>query len=329
MKILVVRVGRAGDMVMITPALNALLAAYPSAELHILTGAEGRRILGGYHPAITRFLPYRTGSLYEFFDRNRLRREIAEQRYSRAYVFEAHPRFQDLIQSAVSVVYLLHYDPPTVHYCERALQVVRCSLDSPARDGWITLPVTEEGRNRAREYLKRNGIAPGTRIAGFHATSSSSRLLRKKRSLAHRWWPPEAFGRLAQLLQESARDRNIPLQIVMDVLPAERQLVEPIAGFAPGIVRILPAEPDFERYKGILERMEFLVTPDTGPMHVAAALGTPVVALFSRKSPAECGPFVPPERKRVFRAEDSPRPDLGLAGITPDSILPACLGFLK
>ena len=116
MKILVVRVGRAGDMVMITPALNVLLRAFPEAEIHILTGAEGGRILRGYHPAITRLILYRTGVLREFLERDRIRREIAGENYSCAYVFEAHPRFQELIRSAVSTVYQLHYDPPDIHY---------------------------------------------------------------------------------------------------------------------------------------------------------------------------------------------------------------------
>jgi len=44
-KILIVRVGRVGDMVMITAALKAILDEYPQAEIHVLTGADGKRVL--------------------------------------------------------------------------------------------------------------------------------------------------------------------------------------------------------------------------------------------------------------------------------------------
>jgi ADP-heptose:LPS heptosyltransferase len=59
-------------------------------------------------------------------------------------------------------------------------------------------------------------------------------------------------------------------------------------------------------------------------MHVAAAVGTPVVALFSGWSPAECGPYVPPERVRILRAEDTPSPERGLAAIGADAVFAAC-----
>jgi ADP-heptose:LPS heptosyltransferase len=58
-------------------------------------------------------------------------------------------------------------------------------------------------------------------------------------------------------------------------------------------------------------------------MHVAAAVGTPVVALFSGWDPADCGPYAPPERVRVLRAEDTPHPERGLAAISADAVFAA------
>jgi ADP-heptose:LPS heptosyltransferase len=114
----------------------------------------------------------------------------------------------------------------------------------------------------------------------------------------------------------------------MDVLPEERRLVEAIEKESGGTVRLISAPPDFERYKAVLERMALLVTPDTGPMHIAAAIGTPLVALFSRKSPEDCGPFMPADKYRVLRAEDAPHPEFGLTAITPESVFDACTPFL-
>ena len=52
MKILVIRIGRAGDMVMMTPALTALIDKYPAADITVLTSPDGRRVLKDFHPQI-------------------------------------------------------------------------------------------------------------------------------------------------------------------------------------------------------------------------------------------------------------------------------------
>ena len=51
-KILAVRVGRVGDTVMMTPALSALIAYYPDAEITLLLSPVGKLLLQDYHPNI-------------------------------------------------------------------------------------------------------------------------------------------------------------------------------------------------------------------------------------------------------------------------------------
>jgi hypothetical protein len=62
-------------------------------------------------------------------------------------------------------------------------------------------------------------------------------------------------------------------------------------------------------------------------MHIAAAVGTPLVALFSHMSPRDCGPYVPAGNYTALRAEDTGHPELGLAAISPESVFSACLPF--
>ncbi len=324
------RVGRAGDIVMITPALNALLSAYPDAELHVLTSLEGRRVLNGFDPRLTRFLIYRTGLAWEMLYRSRIRRQIRAGKYSQIFVFEGDRRFHRLLRDAGDSVHMLRSGPPASHYCTRCLSLVGQSLAGPLGTGWVTLPVTAEGRKKADAYFRSRGIEDGDCLVGFHATFSQASALpfRKRRARLHRSWPAASFVRLASLVSQRARSDGIPLRIVMDVLPEERRLVAPIEEASGGTVQVISLPPDFERYKAVLERMALLVTPDTGPMHIAAAVGTPLVALFSRKSPEDCGPFVPAGKYKVLRAEDTAQPEQGLAAITPESVFAACLPFL-
>ena len=115
MKILVVRVGRAGDMVMITPALRALLRRYPHAEFHLLTSPDGRRVLRGFDARISRVLIYPTGILNEILHRRRIVRELKNETYAHAFVFEGDPRYHNLIRLTGAPASLLRRDP-LLHY---------------------------------------------------------------------------------------------------------------------------------------------------------------------------------------------------------------------
>jgi ADP-heptose:LPS heptosyltransferase len=329
MKILVVRVGKAGDMVMITPALRTLLRLYPHAEFHLLTSPDGRRVLHGFDARISKVFIYPTGVLNEILHRRRIVRGLKDETYTHAFVFEGDPRYHNLIGLTGVPASLLHRNP-LLHYSECCLSLVRPHVNLPVQETWIELPVTDEGRKRSTAYLREYGIRDNDIVVGFHATSSSSLtgFFRGRKRRVQRTWPADRFASLAVLLLEHAAAKGLSLRILMDVLPEERRLVEPIIRMSAGIVVVASAPPDFERYKAVLQRMTLLVTPDTGPMHIAAAVGTPVVALFSGKAPEDCGPFVPAEKYAVLRAENSTQPELGLAAITSQSVLQACRPFL-
>jgi hypothetical protein len=101
---------------------------------------------------------------------------------------------------------------------------------------------------------------------------------------------------------------------VVDAVPGELPLLAPFLEQAGDAVTLLSGRPTSSATRPLLQRLEVLVTPNTGPMHFAAAVGTKVVALFSGWKASECGPFVPAERTRIVRAEDMPGGERGLAG---------------
>ena len=329
-KILVVRVGRAGDLVMITPALNALLAALPAAEIHLLTSAEGARVMRDYHPRLTRMWIYSRRFPRSLLMKSALTRAFVREGYERIYVLETKAAYGKWLRQVPGKIFALPPDEPQGHYCDRCLDVVQGSLDDLCPRGWVHLPVTAAGRKKARELLEENGVDPAAVLVGLHPTFSGSRLplFRKRRDLGHRNWPPGHFARLGDLLRQQARARGREVAVVIDALPEEKPLVEPIIEAAGGAVTLLSGPPDFQRFKGLLEAMDVLVTPNTGPMHIAAAVGTPVVALFSRWAAEDCGPYTDPDRRVILRAEDTPDPGAGLAAITPEQAAAAVWDLL-
>jgi heptosyltransferase I len=329
-RILAVRVGRGGDLVMITPALRMLLDGIPGAELHLLTSVDGPRILRGFDPRLTRLHLYHRRFPGSVFLRPRLRAALRREGYERIYLFESHPHYRALVEGAASEVHALGAAVPGRHYCERCLDVVEPTLPRPRPRGWISLPVTEAARIAASGYLAAHGLADSDRLVGLHLTFSESARgpFAGRRGLKNRSWSPAAAADLTRRLVELGRAQGHAIRPVVDILPRERGLLAGFLERAGDAVTVLCGPPDFERYKAVLARLALLVTPNTGPMHVAAAVGTPVVALFSGWSPAECGPFVPPERARILRTEDTAEPGRGLAAISAAAVFEACRTFL-
>ncbi|MFQ5481508.1 MAG: glycosyltransferase family 9 protein [Nitrospinaceae bacterium] len=328
-KILVVRVGRAGDLVMITPALNLILEGYPEAEVHLLTSQDGRRTLQDYHPRLTRYFLYSRRIPATWWSSPPLLRELRQQNYDRVFLFETNAHYRRLLAGVAPQMHIVQNLQPDVHYCVRCLEAVETTLTSPWTRGGLTLPVAEAGRIKAREQLARHGIGDETFLIGLHPTFSGlSHPFFRRGNVKNRSWPQASFARLARMIAGYGKTTALEIQIIVDILPGEKKFIEALVRESQGTVTVLSAPPDFERYKAVIERMALLVTPNTGPMHIAAAVGAPVVALFSGSSPLDCGPFVAPDRCRVLRAEDAADPAKGLAAISPEAVFDACLHFL-
>ena len=110
----------------------------------------------------------------------------------------------------------------------------------------------------------------------------------------------------------------------MALLPAEQSLGKKIVKLSGGKVQLIESVPSFERYKALIHRANLFVSPDTGPMHIAAAVNTRTVAMFSNKDPGDCGPYMEPGRFTILRSELTDHPEKGIAAITVDAVMAAC-----
>jgi heptosyltransferase I len=100
-------------------------------------------------------------------------------------------------------------------------------------------------------------------------------------------WPPERYGALSQKLYERFGWRG-----VVSVGPGEEHLAEQVikaSGTRPPAVMALGLGP----LMALLKRAKFVISADTGPLHLASALGAPVVGLFGPTDPSRNGPYSP------------------------------------
>lgn len=142
-------------------------------------------------------------------------------------------------------------------------------------------------------------------------------------------WPPEYYARLSDRLRTKA-------QVVITGSAAEKPLAEEIRDSMNQTPVVITGETDIRSLTGILSLADLCVSNDSGPMHLANAVKTPVVALFGPTDPEVTRPFQPPSRfiqkKPVcwpcsYRA--CPFDHRCMNAVSPDEVFQLCLEFLR
>lgn len=138
-------------------------------------------------------------------------------------------------------------------------------------------------------------------------------------------WPAQKFGAVAAALAEAGY--AVLVNAGAEDNPVAAAVVEASGG------RSLAVGCDLAQLTALLRRVALVVAGDTGPLHLAAALGTPVVALFGPTDPKRTGPYG--RRSRVLRhrssLEDHRRhatPEAGLVQITVDEVTAAAFAMI-
>lgn len=139
-------------------------------------------------------------------------------------------------------------------------------------------------------------------------------------------WPPESFGIVAFAL--AARG----MTVLINHGPGEEHLAHSVLCASGGAA--IPLKCSLSELLAIMRRATLFVGGDTGPMHLAAALRVPVVALFGPTRPERNGPYE--TRSIVLRNPESvpntshtDKPDEGLLAIRPDAVVQAAERLLE
>jgi heptosyltransferase II len=138
----------------------------------------------------------------------------------------------------------------------------------------------DDWADRGRALLGGDGPWLGLHPGAFYGTAKR--------------WLPERFAAVADLV---ARRRGARVAIVGSA--AERGLGETIAGLVRAPVRLLSGETSLADLVGVLKNLRLLLTNDSGPMHLAGALGVPLVAIFGSTDWRETAPVG--DRSRLLR----------------------------
>ena len=138
-------------------------------------------------------------------------------------------------------------------------------------------------------------------------------------------WPAERYGAVAAALHSAG------YKIVINTGPGEEQIGRETLAASGGVA--IAHSMTLDQLIAVTRRAALVVAGDTGPLHLACALGIPVVGIFGPTDPARNGPYGVPFR--VLRHPESKRdhtrhrePEAGLLTITPDEVLEAANALL-
>ena len=298
-RILAVSSTAIGDTLFATPALRALRARYPRARI---VGHLRDKVVPLFsdNPHLDAIIPYAGGYRRFLGTVAALRRE----QFDVAVIFHgAGPQaipmavlsgapFVVRIPNSGEYGYLLSNADAAPHNLpypgEHAIQCrlrIAGMVDAKSDDVRMVLPVTGGDRERARALLARAGIEPGAPLLGL-VPGAATRFKR---------WPADRFAAAATALLErgwralvlgSREERALGSAVARRIGPAAVSLAG-VAGL--GALR------------GLVAGLTLLVTNDTGPLHVAVALGIPTVSLFGATDSGGTGPLQDPERHTVLQ----------------------------
>jgi heptosyltransferase-2 len=288
-KILIRATNWVGDAIMALPALRAVRSRFPEAEITILARP--------YVAAIYKEQQVCNNMMFVEDARDTVS-ELRAQKFDSALLlqnaFQAAwfawragiPERIGYARDGRSVLLTKAVPVPKVgeipvHEQYYYLELLRRAgwLDSLPNESFIKLNVPEGDRQRAAEFLLSASVRPDSfRIAiGAGASYGSAKC-----------WPPDRFAELANRLQAQT-----PADVILFGTSAEAAVSSAIAAGMSHTPINLTGKTSIKDLPALLSQCHLFVGNDSGAMHVAAAVGLPVVAVFGPTDPFGTAPVTP------------------------------------
>ncbi len=284
-RILITRTDRIGDLVLTTPLFKVLREKFPKAHLAALVFLEHREIVEG-NPFLDEVIVYdKKGSERGWGGQWRFSRKLRSKKFDA--VIHAHGTNRMHCASWLAGI------PVRIGYARRA----------PWTLTWVHPYNKKEGLKQEAEYLMELleplGIAPPPAVETFFPVPD--RAMRSLESLllfhqvprdlpwivlnpsasdAAKMWPAERFAELVARIQ-----KDHPAVFLAIGAAKDRPIIEKLKRNAPVPVYDLSGKLSLGMLGALLKKADLLVSNDSGPVHIAAAVGTRVVSIFGRYEP--------------------------------------------
>ncbi|MCX5712746.1 MAG: lipopolysaccharide heptosyltransferase II, partial [Candidatus Omnitrophica bacterium] len=338
-RILVVRTDRIGDVVLSTPVLKGLRENFPQAYIAMMVSPYAKDIVEG-NPFVDEVITYDKDAKHKsWFESMKFSRNLKKRGFDLALILHPINRAH-LITYFSGIKKRVGFDRKfgflltdrikhakqegQKHELEYNLDFLRY-LGIEPQDKKLFMPIKPESEAWVKQMFEKEGINSSDKLLAVHAAASCPSKV----------WPAERFARVADKL---AASRGLKVIIVSG--PKDINISNEVAKLMRTPAINLAGKTSVSQLASVLKRCCIFISNDSGPVHIASAVGTPVVSIFGRNqkglSPKRWGPVG--ERDKVLHkktdcveclAHNCARGFLCLNSITVEEVVEAAESVLK
>lgn len=292
-RILIVRLDRIGDVLLSTPVIKAVRDAYPDSFIAFMVRPYARDIVKGNPYLDEVIICDKEGSQKGFFGTLKLISRLREYAFDTAIIL--HPTSRTHIMTFLAgIPERVGYDKKMgftltkriphlkqlglKHEIDYTLDILRYIGIEP-KDKTLYMPTNDASEARIKDILAQNNVKENDVIVVINPGASC---ISKK-------WPANNFVKVGDMLQE-----KYGAKVVVISGSKEKEIGSFVANSMRSNPINLSGRTTVADLASLLRRSRLLVSNDSGPVHIACGMGTPVVAIFGRSdrglSPARWGP---------------------------------------
>ncbi|BBO72554.1 ADP-heptose--LPS heptosyltransferase [Desulfosarcina alkanivorans] len=280
-----------GDAVMTTPAVRAIRRHFPGARISLLAKPWVAPVFA-HSPHVDEIIVYEANGRHRgAMGPIRLARDLRRHRFDAA-IFLQNAIEAALIAFLAGIPVRIGFDtdarrPLLTHAvrCTRAIKAIHQTgyyleilkgIGVVDGDQVLELTLGENDREQARQLLTRQGVDPAARIVGLNPSATFG---------PAKQWFPERYAALGDRLRD-----EWGATVLIFGGPSDRELGENIRRMMHGPAIDLSGRTSLGQAMALIDRCDAFVTNDSGLMHVAAALNTPLVAIFGSTNSTTTSP---------------------------------------
>lgn len=288
-KILIINVNWLGDVLFSTPFISAIRNNYPDSFIACLIVPRTLEILEG-NPDLSELIIFDEEGIHKgLTGKIKLISFLRTKKFDE--VFLLHRSFtRALICFLAGIPQRIGYytkkrsflltkaiEPPDEgkHKVEYFLDIAR-KIGLKVEKADYKFFVSSSDRDYARKILDKEGISKGDNLVVINPGGNWP----LKR------WPKENFAKLADILSDSLKAKIVITGAGKDV-----KLAQEISSLMKHKAVVLSGKTNLKQLGAVLEEANLVISNDSGPMHIAASLKTPLIALFGPTSAAITGPY--------------------------------------
>ncbi|SVB73416.1 uncharacterized protein METZ01_LOCUS226270 [marine metagenome] len=296
-KILLIKLGAVGELVMASPFFDQLRKHFPHSEIVLVVGRSSYAAVE-HNPNINRFILaddldlYRGGLIRRSLEFFRLIFKLRKEEFDLSFVLQRAMPFR-LLSCLVGVpvrvgfgrgrkdFFLTHSvsNHQIQNESESYLDLLR-KLDIPAAFEKTFYYLSDEEKEFMDLFLERHSIASGEQVVAVAPGGGES----AKRTMLTKRWPVQSYIELIQRLQRERSSR-----VILVGGPGDREVTNHIIQISPDCLDA--TDLSFGDMASVLRRCNLFVGNDSAPHHIAASMGIPCIGIFGPTDPHQWAPL--------------------------------------